>query len=252
MKACNIELLKSLCCKYETESFINGDPSWFMHQAKGEKNIEAVAFVASVLSFGSRKAFMPKIRYICEEAVWDVENWISKGLFKTVFREGDKKPFYRFFTYETMYFFFNAYKKIINKYGSLGQAIRDAGSSDAIDAMALILKLFADFGSSGVVPSTLSSACKRLSMFMRWMVRDSSPVDLGLWASFIDKKTLVLPLDTHVLSQSVRLGLVDTKSSSMAVARRITNIFAKYVFPDDPCRGDFALFGYGVNSKNEI
>jgi uncharacterized protein (TIGR02757 family) len=79
------------------------------------------------------------------------------------------------------------------------------------------------------------------------MVRDNSPVDLGLWADFIDRKTLIIPLDTHVLSQSVRLGLLNSKTASMATARRLTAALST-VFPDDPLRGDFALFGYGVNN----
>lgn len=249
MDKSKVEFLISLSQEYETSDFIEGDPSWFMHQVKDPLNIEAVAFIASALSFGSRKAFMPKIRYICEEAKWDIVSYVSKGLFKKSFKKGDKRAFYRFFSNETMYLFFHAYKEILKRHGSLGEAIKKSGSTDAVAAMRLISQLFLDFGSIGVVPNGTTSACKRLAMFMRWMVRDGSEVDVGLWASFIDKRTLVLPLDTHVLAQSKKLGLINTKSSTMAVARRITEVLAKYVFPDDPCRGDFALFGYGINNK---
>jgi uncharacterized protein (TIGR02757 family) len=83
-------------------------------------------------------------------------------------------------------------------------------------------------------------------MFLRWMVRDGSPVDLGLWSDRIDRRTLVMPLDTHVVRQAVRLGLLPSPCASMAAARRLSSALAQ-VFPEDPLRGDFALFGYGVN-----
>ena len=82
---------------------------------------------------------------------------------------------------------------------------------------------------------------------LRWMVRDCSPVDLGLWGDFIDKRTLIMPLDTHVLQQSVKLGLLSCGTASMSAARRLTEALSE-VFPDDPLRGDFALFGYGVEN----
>lgn len=85
-------------------------------------------------------------------------------------------------------------------------------------------------------------------MFLRWMVRNSSPVDLGIWADFIDKKSLIIPLDTHVLNQGLRLGLIEGKSVSMVAARQLTDRLLR-IFPDDPLRGDFALFGYGINTK---
>ena len=83
-------------------------------------------------------------------------------------------------------------------------------------------------------------------MFLRWMVRDSSPVDLGLWADFIDKRSLIVPLDTHVLTEASALGLIHSRNASMSSALRLTSTLAT-IFPDDPLKGDFALFGYGVN-----
>ena len=79
------------------------------------------------------------------------------------------------------------------------------------------------------------------------MVRRNSPVDLGLWADFIDSRTLIMPLDTHVLQQSVRLGLLSGKTATMSTAKKLTDKLSEF-FPDDPLKGDFALFGYGVNS----
>ena len=83
-------------------------------------------------------------------------------------------------------------------------------------------------------------------MFLRWMVRSGSPVDLGLWADSIDRRTLIMPLDTHVLAEAQRLKLLTSNSATMSTARRLTQQMLE-IFPDDPLKGDFALFGYGVN-----
>ena len=113
-------------------------------------------------------------------------------------------------------------------------------------ALAAVEALCRHFGISAVVPKDASSACKRLCMVLRWMVRDSSPVDLGLWADFIDKRSLIVPLDTHVLTEASALGLIHSRNASMSSALRLTSTLAT-IFPDDPLKGDFALFGYGVN-----
>ena len=87
-------------------------------------------------------------------------------------------------------------------------------------------------------------------MFLRWMVRDASPVDLGLW-SFIDKRSLLIPLDTHVLNQALSLGLVSSRTASMSAVKRLSDRLLE-VFPDDPLRADFALFGVGVNAAEFV
>lgn len=84
-------------------------------------------------------------------------------------------------------------------------------------------------------------------MFLRWMIRRDSEVDLGVWKSF-DRKDLIVPLDTHVCRVAYYFQLTDAETFSLKNARRITAALAE-VFPDDPCLGDFALFGLGVNGE---
>ena len=100
----------------------------------------------------------------------------------------------------------------------------------------------------GIVPKNASSSCKRVCMFLRWMVRTDSPVDLGIWSDLISLRSLIMPLDTHVIQQSLQLGLITSKTTSMSVARKLTDKLLE-IFPDDPLKADFALFGYGVNQK---
>ena len=85
---------------------------------------------------------------------------------------------------------------------------------------------------------------KKISMMRRWMVRDDGKVDLGVWKN-TDKSGLILPLDVHVYTQASALGLTQRKQKDIVTAREITDAF-KEIWPEDPCKGDFALFGYGV------
>ena len=88
---------------------------------------------------------------------------------------------------------------------------------------------------------------KKISMMRRWMVRDDGKVDLGLWKNS-DKKGLILPLDVHVYAQASALGLTSRKQKDIVTAREITDAFRE-IWPEDPCLGDFALFGYGVTRR---
>ena len=233
-------LLRELAEKYETPSFIEGDPSFWMHQVSGAANQEAMAFVAQALAYGSRAQFMPKIGWLLERAGGDMDRWVRSGAFKEDLPAGSKACYYRLYTVADVHAFLEAYRRLLDDYGTLGAYV---GSCSTLEAVGTITRWFGD---TAPVPKDTSSACKRVCMFLRWMVRDGSPVDLGLWSSRIDKRTLIMPMDTHVLQQSVRLGLLTSKTASMSAALRLTARLAQ-VFPEDPLKGDFALFGEGVN-----
>lgn len=238
------ERLLRLADHYESADFIVGDPSWWMHQVVGKHNQEAMAFLASCLSYGSRKQFMPKIGQLLEWSGGEVHRWVAEGAFEDALREDDESCFYRLYSKKSMNALLRAYRQMLTDFGSMGLYVH-RNASDGLAAIQSLCGYFGDKGASVVVPKDCTSACKRLCMFLRWMVRDNSPVDLGLWADFIDKRSLIMPLDTHVLQQSLKLGLLSSGTASMSAARRLTASLAE-VFPDDPLRGDFALFGYGV------
>lgn len=242
-----VQLLHEYAERYETADFIIGDPSFWMHQVQGTENQEAMAFLAAALSYGSRKQFMPKIELLLRWSGGDVDNWLRQGGFRQHLHLGEKKCFYRLYNCDTMYRFLSVYSQLLNQHGTLGNFVRH-NADNGLEAIKSICNYFAAADAGNVIPKDSSSACKRLCMFLRWMVRNNSPVDLGLWADFIERRSLVMPLDTHVLSQSVRLGLLNATTASMNAARRLTETLAN-IFPDDPLRGDFALFGYGVNNS---
>lgn len=85
---------------------------------------------------------------------------------------------------------------------------------------------------------------KKINMMRRWMVRRDGKVDLGLWTN-TDPADLLIPLDVHVWQEATALGLTSRKQKDIVTVKEITAALEE-VFPGDPCKGDFALFGFGV------
>ena len=238
------EMLRRYADKYE-RTFPSPDPSEIMLAAKGDdSNREATAFVASCLSFGAIAQFKPKIEQLVAFAGGDMDGWVRSGAFARAIPDDASRKFYRFVTYANLHAFLCTYRGIMRTHGTLGKYVRATCDGTGLGAVKSICAAFAGAGVGCLVPADASSACKRLCMFLRWMVRRGPSVDIGLWADFIDRKTLIMPLDTHVLHVARSLHLLSSDTATMASARRLTAAMAE-VFPDDPLRGDFALFGHG-------
>jgi uncharacterized protein (TIGR02757 family) len=92
------------------------------------------------------------------------------------------------------------------------------------------------------------SACKRLNMFLRWMVReDKNGVDFGLWKK-VNATQLICPLDVHVGRVAIKLRLLKREQSDWQAALELTNALRR-MDPVDPVKYDFALFGLGIEEK---
>ena len=238
--------------KYETAEFLQGDPSWFMHQVSEPRDQEMMAFIASCLSYGSRKAFFPKIQALLDYSRHQPFEWIFHQHYCKDIAD-NSQCFYRLHTHHDMLVFFNVLQSMLVNYGSIHAFLliekQDRSSSHkmtALEAVDILCRYFSARGVKGIIPKDSHSSCKRICMFLRWMVRDHSPVDLGLWNNIIDKRSLIIPLDTHVMKEANALGLISTRTTSMSTARRLTEKLAE-IFPDDPAKGDFALFGYAMD-----
>ena len=137
---------------------------------------------------------------------------------------------------------------VIRHYGSLGDAFRacyDDRDPDIGPALEKFVALFADTKAlEYLLPSPArGSACKRMNLFLRWMVRRTSP-DIGIW-TFVDPSKLLMPVDTHIHRIATFLGLNSRKSADWKAARQITDALARFD-PADPVRYDFALCRLGI------
>ena len=165
-----MERLKELAEKYETRDFLNGDPSWFMHQVEGKLNQETFAFIASCLSYGSRKQFFPKIQYILDCSEGNVYEWVKEGRFEDNIPDNET-CYYRLYTNSLMNNFLRAYRELILEYNSLGEYLSRNSVKTGIQAIEMITSYFSSHGIKVIVPKDSKSSCKRVCMFLRWMVR---------------------------------------------------------------------------------
>jgi uncharacterized protein (TIGR02757 family) len=144
----------------------------------------------------------------------------------------------------------------VQTYGSLGELFRecyddrdnDIGPSLARFVDVILSRVDGEGSGRGSLQYLLTSpndgsACKRMNLFLRWMVRRTAP-DLGLW-DFVDPAKLVVPLDTHVHRIATFLGLTRRKSADWRTARAVTDRLAKFD-PTDPVRYDFAICRLGI------
>jgi len=253
------ERLRNLADKYEIASFTEQDPSQFLRWYKNSKtDSELAAFLAAMLAFGNRKQFIPKIEQIlktADDSSGSFSRWLLSGRYKTDFPYGDKK-FYRFYSYDDMHIFFGEITDILNgtfnsgeaDCGALGEFFRERWYKKIDTGEDLADIIARSFPKSKLVPKGKTSACKRTYMFLRWMVRKNSPVDLGLWDWYSPQK-LLIPLDTHVMQEAIKTGILDEKSTASRKTARILTNEMEQIFPEDPVRADYALFGLGIDTE---
>lgn len=238
--------LKRWAEQYETAEFIQSDPVQIPHRYDSRVNIEISAFVTAWIAWGNRKQIIKKADFIDREIFKGAPYHYIVGTdtqgtapeWKQY--KGSKEIFYRTFTYADFHDLCARLFDVYSKFENMEKALQAQPGGHPLEQLQ---RLFGDV--KGVPDMETKSGCKRLCMFLRWMCRHGSPVDFGLW-TICDPRNLIIPLDTHVHKQALRLGLVKRRTPDLCTAIEITDRFAE-VFPDDPAKGDFSLFGYGVN-----
>ena len=241
-----------LANRYETAAFLKKDPSQFMHRYSSVREAETVAFISANLAFGRREQILSHVEKILSCCTSSPCDWILNQKYKDFFPENNIS-FYRMYTNTDMRLFFDGLRNILEKSETIGEYFKEKWNSlskDCYDSKKIYLHQVISSAFSSdckLLPHSKDSAAKKVNMLLRWLVRDNSPVDLGLWKWF-SKKDLLMPLDTHVMQQSNELGLINSKSANLKTAIELTKKVAG-IFPDDPLKADFALFGLGVASQ---
>lgn len=230
------EKLEQWAKEYNAPNFIPTDPVSFPHRFKEKKDIEISAFLTAWIAYGNRKQILKK----AEEIHTAMANHPSEFIIQKRYQQyrGNQEAFYRFFKYNDLFVICDRLNQIYTQYEDLEKAV----ISQNTDPISAIQKLFN--GINGI-PYTQQSASKRIAMFLRWMVRNDKIVDFGIWKS-IKPSELLIPLDTHVFKMAKRLGMTKRSTADRKAAEEITEAL-RNIWPEDPCLGDFALFGYGVN-----
>ncbi|MCE5249529.1 TIGR02757 family protein [bacterium] len=257
LKAC----LDSLAADYDAR-FLDSDPVGLVHRYRFHEDIETAGFIVSVLAFGNAVQIRKSAETVLAYA-GDSPARFARGLTPKSALEVFSNFKHRWTTGSDIAFLFFTLGRIVEEEGSLEALVRkldNPGEKTIEELMARLSRWFVfryteDFGKnpgrpgiSYLVPSPAGgSACKRLALFFRWMVRGPDGVDFGLW-KFINSSRLVIPLDRHIARMAALLGLSSRRIQDWKMAIEITESL-RQLDPDDPVRYDFALVRPGILRK---
>jgi uncharacterized protein (TIGR02757 family) len=253
--------LDELYASYDV-SHVDTDPIQFPHRFADPPDIEVAAFVAAALAYGNVASIKQNLERVFEvlgprpfEAILSLS---SDRLISAM--EGFK---HRFTTAKHLSWFLLATRRALLEHGSLKSLFLKEHVADAPNIKES-LTCFVDRlvhqetqevyrsvgeaqedGALFLLPSPRSgSACKRLNLFLRWMVRTADDIDFGLWPE-VRPSQLVIPLDTHVARLSRYLGLTRRKASDWRTAEEITETL-RTLDQTDPLKYDFSLTRLGI------
>jgi len=248
--------LDALYAKYNHRDFIGEDPLQFVYKYSDPADMEIAGFFAAALAYGRVQQISKSL-----EKLFAIMG-DSPAAFVRQFKPNDRRRLkefkHRFNTGDDIADLTTLLKHAINKHGSI-EGYFLAGYSDSDTNIIPALTNFCD-GLTGLYTSrhrgktsrglmyllaspTRKSACKRLNLFLRWMVRDDD-VDAGLWKS-VDASKLIVPVDVHIARLCGILEFHSNKNVTLKTAVEITENFAK-ITSSDPVKYDFALSRIGI------
>lgn len=241
--------LDNLYNRYNRQCFVQPDPLQFLYQYEDIRDREIVALIASSLAYGRVAQIIKSVASVLDRMVPSPRSFLEKAS-----RQYIKDTFFefrhRFTSGEELAELLIGIKCVTQQYGSLYQCFRrhlnnkDETVIHALASFTEELRGSSDGKYNSLLPSpSKGSACKRLNLFLRWMVRRDA-VDLGGW-DHVSPARLIVPLDTHMHRIGLELGLTKRRQANMKTALEITRSF-RVMAPEDPVRYDFALTRLGI------
>lgn len=240
--------------KYNDRKFISPDPLEFLYNYNNIPDREIVGLIASSLAYG-------RVQQICKSVSTVLKRIPSPSKFLTSSSPETLSNLFsdfkhRFTNGKELSAMLIGVKRIIEKHGSLESCFMNGMSEDdetilpALEKFVCNLRESADREIKYLLPSPKNkSACKRLNLFLKWMVRCDN-VDPGVWRH-VPASKLIAPVDVHIHRICGNLGITKRKTADLRTAIEITNAF-KQIAPDDPVKYDFALTRLGMGNDNEI
>ena len=247
-----IQLLNKKVEQYNHIDFIELDPISIPHQFTKKQDIEIAAFFAATLSWGNRKSIITSCKkllelmdntpfdFIIHHQTKDIKPFVHR-----TFNQIDLTHFIRFLQYH--------YKKekSLETAFTNSMNMKDENIEEGLNGFHQYFfnpKLFPNYPTrthKHIAAPFKNSACKRLNMFLRWMVRkDEHQVDFGIWKN-IKASQLIIPMDVHVVHVAHQLGLIANTKTNWQAAISLTNSL-KQLDSKDPVKYDYALFSLGV------
>ncbi len=249
--------LDALYGEYHHPFYLRYDPLEYVRGMHGKENREIAGLVCSVLAYGRVEQIRKTLQRIFEITETDLVRFCTTvPLGKKIERLGHVK--HRFNTGRDVAIVLECAGLAIRRQASLealfcsGYKDSDSTIKHALESFVVSLRRMAF--DAGEKPSSSfefllpqpsrGSTCKRLNMFLRWMVRKDDGIDLGEWTR-VPASKLIMPVDTHVAALAGSMGITRRKSVDWEMAEDITRVM-RGLYPDDPVRCDFSLCRTGM------
>ncbi len=241
---------------FQSPAFLEHDPIQVPHRFRKKPDIEIMGFLTAMLAWGQRPVIIRKAQQLAQLMDGAPHDFVLHH------RAADRKPLLQFrhrtFQAEDLLYFLDFLQYWYQRHDTLELAFARylrAEEPHVGPALEGFHELFFSLPHAPqrtrkhVSTPRSGSACKRLNMFLRWMVRPADEgVDFGLWQR-IRPDQLLIPLDVHVHRVASRLGLMQRKQPDWKAVLELTAAL-RQLDPTDPVKYDFALFGLGVLEKH--
>ncbi|MGC9196672.1 MAG: TIGR02757 family protein [Syntrophobacteraceae bacterium] len=244
--------LERLYCHYNSFEHIHPDPLEFVYLYGSKTDREITALIASALAYGRVRQILASVGSVLDIMGPSPSAFLQKNS-PADLMEAFASFKHRFTTGEMLSSLLAGLAKLLDTYGSLeacfltGFDRKDPNVLPGLGAFVRKIECACGKKLPAFLPSPeAGSGCKRLNLFLRWMVR-SDNVDPGTWQA-VPASHLIVPLDTHMHRIAATLGLTDRKQTDIRCAIEITDAFAA-IAPDDPVRYDFALTRFGIKPE---
>ncbi len=251
-------LLDAFVDKYNRPGFIDTDPVSVPHRFTKKQDIEIAGLLAATLAWGQRSVIISKSLELMKLMDFSPHEFVLHH------KDRDLKPFLHFkhrtFNATDALYFVHFLKKTYQRMNSMEELFLKGMDDHSTHTGPGIEHFRQAFIGDPAFPHRTgkhvgnparNSACKRINMFLRWMVRkDDKGVDFGIWKK-IEPRQLICPLDVHVERVAGKLGLLKRKQRDWRAAVELTERL-RLLDPGDPVKYDFALFGMGVFEKAEL
>ncbi len=253
MRLCEIRnALECVYDKYNRREFLEPDPVQFIFKYDDVLDREIVALLASSLAYGRVAQIILSVQKLLSRMGASPRDFVENNSAESFTKK--MSGFKHRFTdgIQIAALLFNVRKNIL-KYGSLEGLFKEllTGGSyvEALEAFAGMLNGNSERANYLLPRPSSGSACKRLNLFMKWLVRKDD-VDPGGWHG-VPKSSLIIPLDTHMWQISTYLGFTNRKNADFKSALEVTRSFAE-INPEDPCKYDFALTRLGIRNTKRL
>jgi len=240
--------------QYNRRCFVHPDPLEFLYSYKDIRDREIAALITSALAYGRVAQILKSVSFVL--GVMDKSPYLFlKNSDRNSLLQRFKQFKHRFAEGKNLAALLFGAKNVIDRYGSLNKCFVSGLLPEHENIFFAMVFFVDELTSSNNNPGHLiarpekGSACKRMNLFLRWMVR-TDRVDPGGWKG-IDRSKLIVPIDTHMFKIGSMFGFTSRKQTNIKTALEITKGF-KMFSPEDPVKYDFALTRFGIRDDIDI